>query len=378
MAQLEACETQQTPLLVNQVEAAVNEQFNDPALWSSKRPTRMRAGTLAGLERVAYYDTAYNIGEQPSRHWVTLLYGSRVLAQDTAYSWSRAEFETTSLETMTDIHAHLARTVLAGEDVRPSVLVDPPVASPSAMGRDRANNIFWLAEIIRGVWPIMSMQETEAGQKVYFGHDYSDYHNALAMLLPRETQTLITQVAKHELAWVLRHEAGEVGRDLSLRGDTEMGPLGLVLSGQRSRPNGMHIIDELTEEASYVRLLHYLMHGEGATPEDRLAAAQAHNMTTTYNTPINNATVGLKMMRRHTGAMVNFISRHSHRRNTTPAAVDAEYEKFKQGSVRMAKNILGEYDPALEPQPSNPSQNTNMAQAAGSLVRRLLQRVNYH
>jgi len=353
----------------NQIEAAISEQFGDPALWSREEPVRLRVGTMAGLQRVAYFNDRYYAGGRPAEHWATLLYGSRLVEGTDPYEVSEVGFETTSLRTMADIHARLATTVLAGEHARPSVLVDPPVVVLDPT-RDRANHIFWLKKIIRGVWPIMATGQKSDGEKVYFPHDYSDFHNAISLLLPKETQDLITQVAQHELTWLQRHIAGKVPRGIALPGDTEMSPFGV---GPRDRGfyfDGMYVIDEVTDAGEYMDLLQYLLHGNGATPEVRLAAIEAYIQEggRARNNPIGKAAIGLRIMRMQTGSMVNFISRHRDGRNTTPEAVDVECEKFEKGVVRVARKILGEYDFASESR-TRRHRLTRATAAVGRLLR---------
>lgn len=81
---------------------------------------------------------------------------------------------------MTEIHAYLATTVLASEGVRPSVLVDPPVISRSAIATHPDNNRFWLQKIVKDkVWPIMAINQGVGEPKAYYNHDYADEHPAI-------------------------------------------------------------------------------------------------------------------------------------------------------------------------------------------------------
>ncbi len=347
-------ETQLAPKPSNQIEMAIAQRFGDPDLWNTGQK-RLYIGDLAGLKRQPHDDYEYLKRQHPQNEWVTLTYGCRVV-DNSRYP---VKIETTSLQTMVDIHDYLAQGVLAGERARPSVLVDPPIAKWQAIARTRENNLAWLQHIRDGVWPIMWNGSTYLdGSKRYNGHDYTDYHNIVSLLLPRESQDLITQVADCEIKWINQHPKSKYEEVplLSLAGDRRTKPYGL----DEVPPNGIKILDRTTSAASYVQLLQYLMHGEGATLEDRLRAVQAHEPGLSPGSAIDRAALGLRVMRIHTAEMVHYISRHNYRTNATPDEVETQYQRFLQGALRITRKILGECLPEdYEPQPAPPIRATN-------------------
>lgn len=372
MSQTLPGEVYRVPAEPNQIETAVAERFGD-APWSAAEPPRINATTarLAGLE-YDFYRGTYLFTGHPAHHWVTLLYGSRIVNADSMEVGARAELETVPLKSLPAIHLHLANTVLAGEQARPSTLVDPPVRGYAAVaGLSPRNNIFWLTTIVEGnVWPVMFTGYEHTEQDQYLSHDHQDPHTIVCLTSPQETQMLITQVGDYDLPFARQFLAGKGPRELRLQGDNG-DPFGVGMMSPRTYRNGIALIDGVTDQEGYVHLLHYLMNGEGVTPEDRLALVEAHikaSKNRYNNTAIGRAAEGFSRMTQYTGAMVNFISRHATGRNTTQEAVDIEIAKFENGVVRVVKKILGEYDWAAEGgRPISFPRNTI---AAGSLAMR--------
>lgn len=331
------------PYIPNTVELAVTEQFGDPALWNADPDfVRLKAGRMAGLSPKAYYDNRYDEVTDPRRNWVTLLYGSRVVGNSTR----RPTIETASLQTMVDIHAHVAQTILAGEHTRPSVLVEPPNAREHAIARDYENNMFWLAKIASGVWPIMATEyKYQSGAPIYYNHDYSDTHNAVMALLPRESQDLITQTAGHQLWWSKQLHDGAVSSPvLSLNDDPPSNHYGDITPAGFINKNGIEIIDRFTDSEQYIDLLQYLMYGNEATPEERLSAIKAYTQSgrKDWDSPLHMPAFGLTFVRCYTTTMANFISRHGNQTNATPEAIADAWQGFETGAIRIAKKLLGE------------------------------------
>lgn len=347
-------ETYIGPPPTNQIEQMINQHFADPALWSlAERPSTV-VRSMSG-----FYE------ERPLEHWVALLHGCRRAGPNTS------GFEptyATSLETMAGIHTLISRTILEGEESRPSVLVTPPHPDAESLDGDRENALFWLKQITnQKVWPIMATANTHPdGSPIYYKHDYNDSHNALMLLFPRETQNLITRVGELELQWLARYHSGEAPRTLELAGDN---PLFSRSSNRRyyRRLNGIGLIDNVTSVSGYVHLLHYLMHGPGATPQDRLRAVEKYGVGGITYEPLDFAAQGLRSMRTRTNAMVDFIARHETGHNATRQDLVDAFAGFKAGAMRVAEKIAGTYEPKV----SEPTRSAKIAPWAATLFRRV-------
>jgi hypothetical protein len=347
------------PPLQNAVEQVVSEQFSDPTLWTEVQAPRM--GAQAWLAGIHYQDGApgrsgeasYTL-ENPDREWVALLYGNKV---DVTPDGS-ASFRATDLETLCTIHDTLAETVLKGEHVHPSVLVIP--TKPAESIRNEANNDIWLEAIAEGKWPVMAEKASPQGEKDYSSHDYSDYHTATMMLMPRNAQDLMSKAAALELDWRKRYRTGEVPEVLKLPGDDyrRTDPFASGLRGSQEYEGAIMKIDSLTDIAGYVTLLNYSMQpGEGSA-RDRLEelAGYITDDGLDSNTPQNlrELTADLYKLQRGIGDLLNYVTRQETHQNTTPEAMAAESRAFLEGMVRITERLRGTY--VMRPEDYEPAQ----------------------
>ncbi|HSX06986.1 MAG TPA: hypothetical protein VLG92_04665 [Candidatus Saccharimonadia bacterium] len=332
----------------NLVEEAVGTHFGDPSLWvpCDLPELRLENSSLAGLRQHDFTpDMQFSFGDDPDsvQQWVSLLYGLRVTNKPSIYGGGLATFEKASLETMCDIHKHLATTLLAEEQARPSTFARPPYPEqyhkgPNQHDRIRANNLFWLDCLTEeNIWPIMIT--VNGGREAPLSHDYVATHSAVSLLLPQNAQKLITRVGRAERRWLAQHPDPKE-RMIHLPNDPPQDPFGFMY--KKDYRDGMDIIDSVTESSGYIQLLHYLMHGPGNTPEERLQTlvTDVWKHSDNYRSPLYSPYQGLMHMQAYMGVMQNFVTRHRRGRDATPEEVHAVCAEFHEGVIRVAKSLI--------------------------------------
>lgn len=305
---------------------------------------RLEEGSLAGLERNEFTPRGQYLVGDASRHWILPLYGIRVKNGPDARPSDVAQFERVPLETTIALHAHLA-TVLADEQPRPSMLVKPRHPGQFYKGSNpqavRENNLDWLYCLTEwDVWPVMLAEER--GYLTPWSHDHTGAHNATSLLFPREIQGLITAVGRCERHWLKGHPDPSE-RVIALPGDEEVcggkDPFGF--SWNKSYRDGMDLTDKLTDTGDYIYLLHYLMHGSGNSPEERLQTLTLSGPQSIHRpSELGLAHQGLVEMDNYIGAMYNFVTRNERGRNATVDEVTMYRAQFREGVVRVANTLI--------------------------------------
>ena len=325
------------------IDHLMRTRFSSPDLWQ-KRHRVWPPGWVFGLKHPEVtmgggaMDIRAHVVVAPQRLWLASVYGFRIVHDDDKRDKypNAVKFEETDLSTVTRIHQALADTVLAGENIHIAKQFTPPVQRMGFSSIE--NNNYWLRLLQEGYWPIMIE-----------GHDAGDPHLGNFALFPRSGQDLVTKVAR--LEEIFREERKRAGLQVAhaklfLPGEkrTDNDPFSSGVLDSLLHNTGLNKIDFMSDESSYTDLLVYLVDGRGTSCQDRLTQLQEameDPESQAIDATEDHARTCLKTMPKLIGDMVNYISRHEEKKNTTQDEVKAETEKFFEGAVRVGEKIRG-------------------------------------
>ncbi len=303
----------------NPVDALLAAEFSETALWRENRdvPETIRRIDQRGYEQA-----------MPA---IAAVYGARVVNSQERTFGQRVQVEMASLGTMIKIQKRLSETVLAGEHIHTSVLVDPP--EPALAEKSVANNTVWLETIDDEHWGVMYSGEVGLGDhKIYIKHDYADDHTVNMSLMPGELQGLMSTAAKYELAWRKGYLQGKHGQ--IYHGNDSNSPAVNSYHGL-TETSGTAKLDTLSNTPAYVELLGYMMEGESG--ESQLA-----KLTTIMESGvINDLTNSVRILQSQTADLLNFTTLHATGRSTTPEAIQSAVQAVLKGTARVANKLNG-------------------------------------
>jgi hypothetical protein len=297
--------------LDNPINQLLEDKFSNPKSWRSDRP-------LYDIPRDLGFSAITRKPDDRSRPGDVFtgnaddapflaVYGARVVEDD---SPGQMVLQTSDLDQTVAIHQELAKGVLSGENVHTSQLMDPPYPTkivgyvdPSFVA---ANNRKWLRaqkgekgqkQERRWHWPVMATKKSPDGYGDYEVHDWSTNHTINSLLLPREAQNEVGEVAAnalyvHTMSDGDKHQYEEFrqkslhqGLNLTMR-DLPFIDTKFDKSRHAKRQDGtfvdhvdgINVIESLTATKHYLPLLRYAMRGEsGAAQVAALRVAVAHS-----------------------------------------------------------------------------------------------------
>lgn len=330
----------------NKVEELIQNEFSDPTLWGKKRDAAAILGLEHPLVTRNLRDDKELVVSDPSKTWITNIYGMRIVPDEAATAPGAVKLEAVDLEMLPVIHKRLAETVLKGENIRIATPTTPPNAEGSVL--DPENNNYWLQMIKDHKWPIYAEPDAPEGKPPYSSHDYADYHLVNFALFPREIQDLITEAATNDLEWRQLRQSGEVSTKMKLidsENEDSQDPWGSGFRGNTSLTDGISKIDDLTDVDRYIPLLAYVVSNPDVSPEDRIADLLAYEKEPGIKKdrdPREHVVAGLNRMRAVVGDIVNFNTRYREDRNITQDEADAAFIDFLTGVGRVAHKIRGD------------------------------------
>jgi len=333
---------------VTKIDVLIEESFADDALWQDDRG--LPNDNVIGIRKVPLYDFDYTPAEwqdsamvakvKTDYAWQAALYGVRLVPETEKPVEGAVKAEIASVTTMIAIQEAIRDTILVDEHSRVGASSIPPV--PEEGTNIPANNDHWLEQLDAGHWPLTATEVSPDGEILdYDDHDLTDYHSANMMLFPRELQDIISQTVRHERAWRKRHQAGEVPEKYLLLAGEKPSDQDVFGDSDRSAPyvtrTGIRRIDDVTDVPSYQPLIGYLVDGPDQSPQERLdVLLKSRDESLSVN---RGYVQGLHDIRGKIGDLVNFNTRHSEGRNTTEEEVEAAFQGFLEGIVRVAQKI---------------------------------------
>lgn len=219
----------------------------------------------------------------------------------------------------------------------------------------------WLSTIADGYWPVeMKPSDSENGHYIltdpsadlnvprelgYLDHDIDDTHLGLMMLLPKETQDMITKVASLELE---RRKNG-IHESIELNSiDDKMNIIGGNFRGNHSNLEGIACIDAVTDQDQLLTMMQRLVGapkgGLKATMHELLSESNIDTFTVgadRYKYNERDSTERPSPLISENLQLLNFIKRHTEGRNITQAEAMEATKTFIDGLQRVATKVRG-------------------------------------
>jgi hypothetical protein len=347
----------------NAIEQLVDEEFNEPGMFSAERKPWGSEHYFGVGNPIEYGEVDYdrNVLVRPEASWIALIYGSKLeVDPDTG----EVTILTMRLSDLRKLHKRLAETVLRGERTHIATPMVPP--EPEEKNKSFDNNQVWLERVggddEENEWPIMaegaedgidlkslgdlSAIDAETEDKIEFSsHDTGDYHTGVMALYPREGQNLIKWAGRIEHKLREEHGAGYILRPASAK-ILDLDPFAGGLRGESIYTVGIDKIDNFSDVDGYFDLLLFAMNSPvGATPEERLAVLTEERPPDEqgHDEQLSGLRDKWAVIKRQFGDVLNFITLYETRNQTTKENVDKAAARFLEGVGRVAHKIEGTY-----------------------------------